>query len=160
MVNDSLTFISESNYLAHYGVLGMKWGVRRERKRLERENKRDLKWAKTKGAKITSKVQKSVSKDMARFEKNELAGQSVLNKSGKLSKTYVNQYNKKLAELMNEKVSDIKSPSGKVLRYIAKRGEVGVFTALADQGYNMDLVRNGVNATGRVAYRQDILTKS
>ena len=145
--------------LQHFGVLGMKWGVRRTEAQLARQEKKDVKWAKTKGVKVTAKVQKSVQKDMAKYEKTELAGQVAVNKSGKLSMSYVNQYNKKLAELMNEKVGNVQAPSGKILRYIAKRGEVGVHTALADQEYNMDQVRNGVNASGRIAYKQEVLSK-
>jgi hypothetical protein len=45
---------------------------------------------------------------------------------------------KKMASLMNDKVSGLTSPSGKVVQFVAKRGEVGVFIALADQGYNMN----------------------
>lgn len=146
-------------HLAHHGILGQKWGVRRTEANLARQEKKDVKWAKTKGAKVTAKVQKSVQKDMAKYEKTELAGQASVNKSGKLSMSYVNQYNKKLAELMNDKVGNVQAPSGKVLRYIAKRGEVGVHTALADQEYNMDQVRNGVNASGRIAYKQEVLSK-
>ena len=146
-------------HLAHHGILGQKWGVRRAQAQLARQEAKDLKWAKSKGAKVTAKVQKSVQKDMTKYEKTELAGLSATNKSGKLSKSYVNQYNKKLAELMNEKVGNVQAPSGKVIRYIAKRGEVGVHTALADQEYNMDQVRNGVNASGRIAYKQEVLSK-
>ena len=146
-------------HLAHHGILGQKWGVRRTGANLARQEKKDVKWAKTKGAKVTAKVQKSVQKDMAKYEKIELASQVAVNKSGKLSMSYVNQYNKKLAELMNEKVGNVQAPSGKILRYIAKRGEVGVHTALADQEYNMDQVRNGVNSSGRIAYKQEVLSK-
>ena len=146
-------------HLAHHGILGQKWGVRRTEANLARQEKKDVKWAKTKGAKVTAKVQKSVQKDMAKYEKIELASQVAVNKSGKLSMSYVNQYNKKLAELMNDKVGNVQAPSGKVLRYIAKRGKVGVHTALADQEYNMDQVRNGVNSSGRIAYKQEVLSK-
>ena len=50
---------------------------------------------------------------------------------------------------MNERVSDLRSPSGKVVRFVAKRGEIGVFMALADQGYNMNQLKMGSMSQGK-----------
>ena len=60
---------------------------------------------------------------------------------------------------MNEKVSDLRSPSGKVIRFVAKRSEVGVMMAMADQGYNMEQIKNGVYSSGKVAYKKTVLDK-
>lgn len=60
---------------------------------------------------------------------------------------------------MNEQVSDLTSPSGKVVQFVAKRGEVGVFMALADQGYNMNQLKNGIYESGKVAYRKTVVDK-
>ena len=83
-----------------------------------------------------------------------------VNKSGKLSSSAINAYNKKMADLMSQSVSNLRSPSGKVVRFVAKRGEVGVMMALADEGYNMAQLRNGVWASGRVAYKKTVLDKA
>jgi hypothetical protein len=84
---------------------------------------------------------------------------NAVNKSGKLSAATINSYNKKMASLMNEQVSNLRSPSGKVVRFVAKRGEIGVFMALADQGYNMNQLKNGIYESGKVAYRKTVVDK-
>ena len=55
---------------------------------------------------------------------------------------------------MRNKTDNIRSPSGKVIEWVAKRGSVGVYMALADQGYNMSQLKNGVWADGRVGYKK------
>ena len=71
----------------------------------------------------------------------------------------MNEYNRKLAELMNQNVSGIASPSGRVISFIAKRGDVGVHMALSDPDYNMSRFKNGVYDTGRVAYKKNTVNK-
>lgn len=59
-----------------------------------------------------------------------------------------------MAELMNQSARDITAPSGKVIRFVAKRGDVGVHMALADSSYDINQLKNGIWSSGRVAYKK------
>ena len=148
-----------NNELYHYGILGMKWGFRRTQSQLGNLSKKDAKWVKKNTKKITEKAKNKSSRDLMNYANELMKNQRAINKSGKFSAATINSYNQKMASLMNEKVSDLKSPSGKVVRFVAKRGDVGVFMALADQGYNMNQLKNGIYDSGKVAYRNTVIDK-
>lgn len=126
-------------------------GQQRAIKRIENKDNR---WAKRNYDRLYKKAYRPVKRDMQKFVKKELNPKYAQQLAkGKISRSYMNEYNRRLAELMNQNVSDLTAPSGRVVKFIAKRGDIGVHMALADVNYDISKLRSGVYGSGKIAYR-------
>lgn len=167
-----LTYIDYSfpkDELKHHGILGQKWGIRRYqnddgsltpagiKRRAQQIDKDNSKFLKKYGDTINKKVERAVEPYMKIYAERELnTSLRKLKKNGRDSRNYINAYNKRLAQLMNTAVGDLRNPkTDYVVQFIAKRGEYGVHTALAAPGTDMSRYKSGVYGDGRIAYRKE-----
>ena len=150
--HDKIGRFTFSRYHNPDGTLNER-GLKRE---AEKAEKKDAKWAKRNYNRLYKKAYKPAKKEMTAYVRKELNPKYAEQLSkGKVSKSYMNEYNRKLASLMNQNVDDLpEAPSGKVVRFVAKRGDIGVHMALADKDYDINQVKNGIYGGGRVAYRK------
>lgn len=145
--------------LYHHGIKGQRWGIRRYQNPdgsltaagQKHREKRDAKWTNRHYNSIYKKAYKNSKKELNAYVKQELNPKYRGQKHGS---NYLNEYNRKMAELMTKSASSITAPSGRVVKFVAKRGEMGVHMALADSGYDMSQLKNGIWASGRIAYKQ------
>ena len=153
--------------LEHHGIKGQRWGVRRfqnadgtltpaGRRHYERADNR---WVKRNATKIHNKAYKKSQREMRKVTKQLDRKYAIRSENERNGRRYMNEYNQNLARIMNTKVENLSSPSGKAVKFVAKRGEYGVHTALADKGYDMNKVKGGVWADGRVAYKKEKVEK-
>lgn len=136
----------------------MKWGIRKgtSPRSLARQDKR---WVRKNSSKITKAARKQTSRELTAYGNELKKDKKAYNKTGKLSAATTNAYNRKMSALMSESVSGLTSPSGKVVSFVAKRGELGVFMALSDQSYNMAALKNGIYDSGKVAYKKTVVNR-
>lgn len=116
----------------------------------EKIEKKDTKWAVKNYDKVYEKAYKASRRELTpyikRFKDIEVYNQK--------SRRNINAFNQKMAEIMTKNASSIKAPSGRSIKFVAKRADLGVMMAVADRGYDMSQLKNGVWSSGRIAYKK------
>lgn len=157
-------YIKQGTTLAHHGILGQKWGIRRWQNEdgsltpagYEHYYKKDVKWAKKNYQKINKEIYSKSKQELNDYVENDLNKRiSMKTSTGKLSLEYVNDFNRKMAEVMTKNASDLKTPNlEKAVKFVAKRQAVGVEMIISDEGYDISQLKNGIYSSGRIAYKK------
>lgn len=161
--------LPEVNELYHHGIKGMVWGVMNgppyplssEQKSYseKKQARMDKKWVRKNDKKIRRYADSQSREELKAYEKELRKVMPKYNKNGKINSNYATAYSKKMAELYNKAIGDLAvgsgSGSGKVVKFVAARGQMDVFTALADYGYDMSNVKNGVFNSGKIGYKKE-----
>lgn len=167
MVDDD--FFKHSDHLEHHGILGQKWGdqngppyplnTSQKSYSEKKQAKMDKKWIRKNDKKIRRYADSQSREELKAYEKELRKVMPKYNKNGKVNANYATAYSKKMAELYNKAIGDLAvgsgSGSGKVVKFVAARGQMDVFTALADYGYDMSNVKNGVFNSGKIGYKKE-----
>lgn len=113
------------DYLMHYGVPGMKWGVRRAKKNTARLDRKDERYIKKHvlGYDLSSKQsRKKAGKEIDASAKAWQDYMKSMNINGKTHPKSIKAYKtwqKISADMMTKLASDVQLPSGRKMKYIA-----------------------------------------
>ena len=172
------------DYLAHHGTAGQKWGIRnyqnpdgsltpegyehyygraRSEKSAEKAIAKDRKKAEKKDLKTVNKIAaKAKMTNKQQKEAMDAASAASKNALGRVdtkSKTFINAYNAKAAELMNKNAADLNlttKGTGRAIEFVANRGTLGVTTAMSTaRNTAASMYGRGVWNDGRKAYSKD-----
>lgn len=129
--------------------------IREAERAFKKAEKADNRWVKKNSKSIERKAERETRREVNDYARQLSKTMKSKRKDGKDAAAYVNLVNRKMAELMTQKVSDLRTPSGRSVMFVANRGSRGVSLAIYTSGYDTSKLRNGVRADGKIAYRKE-----